>query len=198
MVDVSVRKIAERLRTREPNVLPRAPDTLSAAVAAIVRGAPDSQDAEVLFIRRAESPRDPWSGHMAFPGGRKEPTDADLLATVLRETSEEIGLDLARMASRVGQLDEIEARARGKLTGLIVRPYVFELHPDVQFVPENNYEVAEVLWGRLAPLARGEADTTLRYQGEGYDLTLPAYDVAGRTVWGLTYQMLRALFDRLR
>lgn len=196
MVDVRFPRIAAAVREREPRVLPREASTRAAAVAAIVRDVGD--DTEVLFIRRADNPRDPWSGHMAFPGGRFDPTDPDLFETAIRETREEIGLDLREAASPIGQLDEIEAIARAKPTGMIIRPYVFRLESDAPIVPPTDLEVAEVLWGRLGPLARGEADTTLRYVRDGYDLTLPAFDVAGRTVWGLTYQMLRTLLDRLR
>ncbi len=196
MVDARYHRIAEAVSKHPPRVLPRLSGGRAAAVAAIVRDIGD--DTEVLFIRRADNPRDPWSGHMAFPGGRHEPSDEDLLATALRETREEIGVDLREVASVVGQLDDIEAIARARPTGMIIRPYVFRLERDVSIVPPTNHEVAEVLWGRLGPLVRGEADTTLRYVRDGHDLTLPAFDVAGRTVWGLTYQMLRTLFDRLR
>src|SRR4051812_3842337 len=61
-----------------------APAIRRAAVAAILRDA--AEGPEILFIRRAEHPQDPWSGHMAFPGGREEPGDADLLETAIRET----------------------------------------------------------------------------------------------------------------
>src|SRR5258706_15931093 len=47
------------------------PPSSRAAVALILRDGP--QGIEVLFIRRAEHPQDPWSGQMAFPGGRAEP-----------------------------------------------------------------------------------------------------------------------------
>ncbi|MCA9639821.1 MAG: NUDIX domain-containing protein, partial [Myxococcales bacterium] len=67
-----------------------------AAVAAVLR--PTDADTEVLLIRRAEHEGDPWSGHMAFPGGRHDPTDPDLLTTARRETLEEVGLDLSRRA----------------------------------------------------------------------------------------------------
>lgn len=196
MVDARYPRIAEAITRRDPRVLPRAEGGKAAAVAAIVRDVGD--DTEILFIRRAENPRDPWSGHMAFPGGRHEPSDSDLLATAVRETREEVGLDLLEAGTLVGQLDDVEAIARARPTGMIIRPYVFRLERPVPIAPASDREVAEVLWGRLGPLARGEADTTLRYVRDGHDMTLPAFDVEGRTVWGLTYQMLRTLFERLR
>ncbi|HEU4700285.1 MAG TPA: NUDIX domain-containing protein, partial [Gemmatimonadales bacterium] len=63
-----------------------------AAVALVVTPAPDS----MLLIRRAERAGDPWSGHMALPGGRHSRGDADLAATAMRETAEEVGVRLDR------------------------------------------------------------------------------------------------------
>jgi 8-oxo-dGTP pyrophosphatase MutT (NUDIX family) len=125
---------------------------------------------------------------MAFPGGRHEPHDPDLFATALRETREEVGLDLSN-ARALGRLDDIETHQRG----LVVRPYVFEVEGDPPFAVPNQ-EVAEVLWAPLAPLRRGERDTTFAYEHEGRPVRFPAYDVEGRIVWGLTYRMLQLLF----
>jgi 8-oxo-dGTP pyrophosphatase MutT (NUDIX family) len=197
--------IRERLAGRLPrsalldstvSVLPEAPNasTRRAAVAAILRNA--ALGPELLFIRRAEHPNDPWSGHMAFPGGREEPGDGDLLATVVRETREEIALDLERSAALIGRLDELPAVARGRRTGLTIAPYVFELTGQVSL--EGNYEVAEILWAPLAPLFRGELATTFPYEVAGQRVELPAHKVDGRLVWGLTHRMLEGLFQLLR
>jgi 8-oxo-dGTP pyrophosphatase MutT (NUDIX family) len=167
-----------------------------AAVAAIVRPAGD--ESEVLFIRRAEHEHDPWSGHMAFPGGRAEPHDASLLETATRETSEEIGLDLSAHGELLGRVDDVPAIARGKPVGLVIRPYVFALRshdPPLKL----NREVEEVVWGPLGAMARGELDTTLPYRRPGHDdLIMPGYAVEERIVWGLTHRMLINLFDLLR
>lgn len=179
-------------------LLAQAPEAPSpprrAAVATILRDA--SPGPEVLLIRRAEHPRDPWSGHMAFPGGREDPTDPDLFDTAVRETREELALDLMAHARLIGRLDEIPAVARGRRTGLSVHPYVFELTSEAPFAP--NGEVAEALWAPLLPLMRGELLTTIPYELEGRRLDLPAHNVQGRIVWGLTFKMLDSLFARLR
>lgn len=162
-----------------------------AAVAMLLRET--AEGPEVFFIRRAEHPRDPWSGHMAFPGGRQHAGDASLLHTAMRETQEEVGLDLQAEADHIGQLDDLQAIARGKPQETVIRPFVFEVHKDSPLRTQEA-EVAEALWTPLLPLYRGEADTVRPYQWHGTQIDFPAYDVDGRVVWGLTYQMLRSFF----
>jgi 8-oxo-dGTP pyrophosphatase MutT (NUDIX family) len=167
-----------------------------AAVALILRNS--TLGPELLFIRRAEHPNDPWSGHMAFPGGREEPSDESLLQTAIRETREELALDLETSARLIGRLDELPAVARGKRTGLMITPYVFELLEGVPVTWTGNYEVAEVLWTRVEPLFLGARATKYAYELAGNRLELPAHDVEGRVVWGLTHRMLEMLFAQLR
>ncbi len=171
-----------------------APDDKRAAVATVLRDS--SEGPQVLLIRRAEHPRDPWSGHMAFPGGRETDTDTNLLATAVRETREELGLDLTQAATLLGCLDMLPAVARGRRVGLSIAPFVFELTEPAALTP--NYEVAEWLWTPLSPLFLGVRGTTIPYDFEGTRLALPGFDVEGRVVWGLTYRMLEMLFARLR
>jgi 8-oxo-dGTP pyrophosphatase MutT (NUDIX family) len=188
------RETADRLWLADagPEVVP-APGK-RAAVAAIVRDA--ATGPEALFIRRAEHPNDPWSGHMAFPGGREAPGDPDLLATAIRETHEELGLDLVRSARLLGRLDTLPAVARGRRVGLTIAPFVFELTEQAPLLA--NYEVAEWIWAPLVPLFEGTNATTMPYEFEGQRIALPAFDVEGRVIWGLTYRMLETLFARLR
>ena len=75
-----------------------------AAVSLVLRTA---AELEVLLIKRAESERDPWSGHMALPGGRREPGDPDLAGTAIRETAEETGVELEARGWRLGRLAEV-------------------------------------------------------------------------------------------
>lgn len=162
-----------------------------AAVAMLLRDV--GSGPEVFFIRRAEHPQDPWSGQMAFPGGRHQLEDPSLLDTAIRETREEVGFDLGDGAEAIGQLDDLQAVARGKPQETVIRPFVF----DVRHAPPiraDHREVAEALWTPLLPLYRGEVDTVRSYDWRGTRIDFPAYDVDGRVVWGLTYQMLRSFF----
>lgn len=163
-----------------------------AAVAVILRERP--RDLELMLIRRAEREGDPWSGHMAFPGGHLDPTDADLQAAARRETLEEVGFELPSDAY-VGALDEYPARARGRFTGMIVSPFVFAVSGEPNLTP--NHEVAEVVWAPVSPMMRGELDTTRRWQRDGESFNLPGYAVGPHVVWGMTYGMLQLLFDHL-
>src|SRR6186713_2279177 len=75
----------------------------------------------LLLVRRSEREGDPWSGHMALPGGHAHPEDADLLHTARRETLEEVGVDLAG-AELLGQLDDVSPM---RSSDMAVRPFVF-------------------------------------------------------------------------
>lgn len=161
-----------------------------AAVAAVLRpGGP--RGPEALFIKRALREGDPWSGQMAFPGGKHEDSDPDLATTARREAREEVGLDLER-AELLGRLEDIRTHTGDTL----VRPFVFVLHEPVVLVP--NDEVAEVHWGELVPMARGERDTTLTWSRGELSMRFPGYDLNGNTIWGLTHRMLQLLFERAR
>ncbi len=163
--------------------------TATAAVAAIIRERNPELGPEILLIRRAEDPRDTWSGHMAFPGGRRDQDDASLLATAVRETLEEVGLDLSTDADLLGRLIPMPAMRR---TTFLIAPFVFDLRNDATLSP--NREVAETIWAPIAPMIRGDLDATYGYMRDGIELPMPAFRVKERVVWGLTYQMLRTLF----
>ena len=196
-IDIAtVRRRLAELGPPEPTDEPGA----RAAVAIVLReraGGAGADGVEVLFIRRADHPLDPWSGHMAFPGGRADEVDGgDSLKTALRETQEELGLSLREHGETVGRLPDLPAIARGKRVGLVITPHVFALHDEVELRPSD--EVAEAIWVPLAPLVRGEQRTIYPYVHEGRHLELPGHRVGERVVWGLTYQMLESFFDRLR
>jgi 8-oxo-dGTP pyrophosphatase MutT (NUDIX family) len=176
----------------------RAPRQLShpgseAAVAMILRFA---RQPEVLLIRRSEQSGDPWSGHMALPGGRREPADPSCLETAIRETREEVGIELAHQGELLGRLDDVTAIARGRPLDLVIVPFVFVLREAVTLTPSG--EVDQALWADLEPLAAGRAAGTRPYVYQGQTLELPAFRVGPHLVWGLTYHMLTMLFALLR
>lgn len=159
-----------------------------AAVAAVVT---DRHD--VLLIRRASFPGDPWSGHLAFPGGRMEPTDPAPLDAAIRETREELGLPLSPELL-VGALDDLAAV--GGRPGLVIRPYVFRW-PGALPSLAPNAEVDGVLWLGLERLLANDGRTTMTWERDGVSLRLPCVDFDGHRLWGLTLRMIDDLLDRL-
>ena len=146
---------------------------------------------ELLLIERATREGDPWSGHMALPGGHREPTDADLAATAERETLEEVGLDLGAHGERLGRLSDCEP-IRG--VPIAVRPFVY-------LVPSRptltlSAEVRQALWVPVAPLLGGSRQATYTLQRGDQRLEFPAWDIDGHLVWGLTYRVLDEFFRR--
>lgn len=184
--------LAARLRSEDdPTYAPD--DGPRAAVAAILRHAP-SGDAELFFIQRAEHPNDPWSGHVAFPGGRRDPGDASLLATAVRETREEVGLDLDAHASLLTRLPDLPAFTKGKRANLVVTPFVFALRSDPGVVANN--EVAHTMWVPFRSLAEGQGRGIFHYDYNGTKLELPCIRFGERVLWGLTYRMLELMLER--
>jgi 8-oxo-dGTP pyrophosphatase MutT (NUDIX family) len=161
-----------------------------AAVAVVLVPAPDA----VLLIRRAERAGDPWSGHMALTGGRREAEDPDLVATALRETFEEVGLQLAR-ADLLGGLDDVVPRTP-VLPPIAVRPFVFGLARRPALTP--NPEVAGVRWVHLDHLLHPETYHSARLEIRGEPRDFPAYRVDESIVWGMTERILTGLLGQLR
>ncbi len=184
--------IRAALAARPPSLITE-PVGSRAAVALVLRQGDD--DVELLFIRRAEHPDDPWSGHMAFPGGRAEPDDPDLRTTAVRETGEEVGVDLARSAECLGALDEIKAIARMRPVSLAIAPYVFRLKE--RFEPRLSDEVRSVHWLPLEPLMGDALRSTMDYVHQGVAIQFPCLRVEELVIWGLTYRMFVGLQERL-
>jgi 8-oxo-dGTP pyrophosphatase MutT (NUDIX family) len=170
-------------------------DARRAAVALVFRDGAQG-GLELLFIRRAEHEKDPWSGHMGFPGGRQEPGDPDLAATAVRETLEETGLDLAADGDPLGALDEVKALARGRPVDLVIAPFVHRLRRRLEGAP--SHEVVSLHWLPLERLLSPETRSTLRYAFEENVLELPCLRIDGLVIWGLTYRMFESLVSVLK
>ena len=164
-----------------------------AAVAMILREA--GRDSDILMIRRAERDGDPWSGHMAFPGGRMDREDRHGHAVALRETREEIGLDLAEDPC-IGRLSEIMTHFQWRRRAMVVTPYVFRLDRETSFEP--NHEVDEVVWVPMSFLADPLNRKSMVWERRGVRLPLPCYHYEGRRIWGLSLMMLDEMLALLR
>jgi len=188
--------ILERLRTRfgeHPGRAARFEGTPArAAVALIFRAM--TGELELLMIRRAEREGDPWSGNVALPGGRFDPSDESLVDTAIRETQEETGVDLRRDGVLLGMLDELHPRTP-VLPPIVVTPYVFALtavaQEPVSLVLSD--EVAEAFWVPLAMLADPDVTQETEIQRRNETWRVQAFMVQERVVWGMTERILRNL-----
>jgi 8-oxo-dGTP pyrophosphatase MutT (NUDIX family) len=191
--DLTPAQVAQRLEPYRPKTVAAGRRTRRAAVAAILRfdGAGPGAGPEVLLIERAVNAADRWSGHVSFPGGHWEERDPDLLATSIRETREEVGVDLGRAGRLLGLLPPLKAVARQRILPMTITPFVFHLaeaHPVVL-----GAEAAGWFWLPLAAAASGVLDGRHEYRLGPVPLQFPCWRHDGHVVWGLTLQMLRSL-----
>ncbi len=187
--DSRLTRLPERLSVG-PQTGDEDPSLIWAAVAAILTPDPEA----VLLIRRAERSGDPWSGHMALPGGRRDPGDPDLLATVVRETAEELGVDLSRIPP-AGVLDDVVPRT-AVLPPVAVRPFVFVLPTRPALTP--NHEIASAQWVSLDDLLSPGAYHPVRLNVAQQIRDFPAYQVENALIWGMTERILTNLLDHVR
>ena len=194
IVRLPLASIEESFARRSGAELGGVPKERKAAVAAVLREPPNQEGgAELLFIRRAEHPKDPWSGQMGLPGGRVEPGDASPFDTAVRETLEEVGLDLSRVARPVGRLSEVRTHLPLGSSPHSVVPFCFALEGDPALTP--NGEVQEALWVPLVFLADRRNRSSFTWVRRGVPLPMPCYDWNGRVVWGLTLRIVEELLE---
>jgi 8-oxo-dGTP pyrophosphatase MutT (NUDIX family) len=164
-----------------------------AAVALIFRAGEDGSP-ELLFIKRAEYPGDPWSGQIAFPGGREEAGDTSLAETAIRETREETGIDLAREGMLIGTLDDLRPRTI-RLPAVVVRPYVALLDQKEPLV--LSPEVALAFWipfGALSHTESWQEDTVF---ARGIQINARVFRHEEHLIWGMTERILAQLLALL-
>lgn len=163
-----------------------------AAVSLILREGPEL---EALLIKRAKAEGDPWSGHMALPGGRRDPDDADLLATAVRETHEETGVVLDPRRMVLGHLPTLEP-STFRLPPLSIHPFVFGV-PGGTEASVASPEVDEVLWTPVRRFAGPEARSNVEIPLDDGRRTFPCFRVGHRVIWGLTFRILTDFLRRL-
>lgn len=130
------------------------------------------------------------AGQVAFPGGRSEPQDHDALATALRESEEEIGLDRS-LVTPLGYLDRFET-----ISGFCITPVVARIASNARLYPAPD-EVAEVFEVPLAFLL--DPANLRRYTMEfrGHQRPMVEFVHAGHRIWGATAAMLCNLLQRM-
>lgn len=181
-------RLARALAARPPLRVDE-PGRRLAAVAVIAAPHPDS----ILLIRRSERLGDPWSGHLGLPGGGFDPEDVDLLGTAVRETREEVGVELSGTAC-LGSLDDVAPRTP-VLPPITVRPFVFCL--DRRPALRLSDEVAHAFWIELAHLELPGIYQERVLEIHGLPRSVMGYSLEDGLVWGMTERILTPLLTSL-
>jgi 8-oxo-dGTP pyrophosphatase MutT (NUDIX family) len=168
----------------------RGPQHREAAVALVVR---PRASLELLLIRRAELHGDPWSGHVALPGGRRAAADADLLVTACREAQEEVGLPLGQVGAFVGALDEITPTTP-YLPPLVIAPFVMAVPADSRADPDPR-EVQAAVWVPVDALRESTALSEVMIELPDGNGRFPALVYGEFEIWGLTYRILAQFLE---
>ena len=179
-------KIKQRLAQFQKEPAGFEPQAGRAAVAIILR---ESENAtEMLMIRRAVREGDPWSGHMGFPGGRRDAGDGSNLRCALRETEEELGVDLAQCGRQLGELTDVNTGWRADRPEMLVTPFVFQVDAVPAMTP--NDEVAEVVWVPLDFLMQPDKREPMQWEWQGKTLETDSYLFESYRIWGLSLMMI--------
>jgi 8-oxo-dGTP pyrophosphatase MutT (NUDIX family) len=157
----------------------------NAAVSLLLR--PIDKEFKILVVKRVENPRDPWSGQMALPGGRREPQDQDLKQTAIRETMEETGINLLDRSRFLGVLDVYRSTVRPEMR---IIPFVvlLEHEPTVKL---NRGELESWVWVTPKQLAENRGSARFSFG------VLPVYRIGGNMIWGMTYSVLTSFTQLL-
>lgn len=190
---ITVEEIRRHLDAHVPSLstAPIEQARLRAAVAIITRPAPE--DVELLFIRRSEFDGDPWSGDIAFPGGRIDTPDEPPRRAAERETLEEVGIDLAG-AEYLGQIDDVT----GHTEAVLVSGFVYALSEVVELRP--NHEVAATGWVAMDSLRDPGRQVMRSFKYLESDVKMPAlriFDDDWPVLWGLTYRFTEIFLNVL-
>ena len=148
---------------------------------------------EMLMIQRAVREGDPWSGHMGFPGGRKDASDATDVACAKRETLEEIGFDLDTYGELICQLSDVNTGWRADRPEMLVAPFIFRVDSTPDF--ELNHEVDDTIWVPLSFLLDDANRSRHQWDWRGEVLESDAFTYDNRLIWGLSLMMIDELLE---
>ena len=159
-------------------------DSLEASAAVVVLLRTVGQDFQVLLVKRAEALTDAWSGQTALPGGKRDPEDKDIKATVVRETLEETGINLLEDCLFLGTMKPLRSIQKPKMK---IAPFVVLQKKEQQI--KLNEELTKYFWARLKELEKNKERVKLPL-GE-----FPAFTTNKHVIWGLTYNILQNLLS---
>ena len=188
-----IARLAQALVQAPGRTVADEPNRRWAAIALTIRLG-GAGEPELLMIKRADHEGDPWSGHVAVPGGRMDPGDADLAATATRETLEETGIDLASAGRFLGTLDDVAPRTP-YLPPTSIRPFVVAVAGQPSVVP--SAEVARWFWVPLSAIRDQRAWSVRSVLVRGSPRQERTFMYREHVVWGLTERVLRQLVTLL-
>jgi len=140
----------------------------------------------LMMIKRSTREDDPWSGQMAFPGGHRDGQET-LLEAAIRETREEIGVDLSS-ARLLGALPQLMLPPRLNLPRMVIQPFGFELSSPP--ITTTNREVASVHSFALDELYDGLGRGEFVWQKHDRPITLPEVRLGGVKIWGISLRII--------
>jgi 8-oxo-dGTP pyrophosphatase MutT (NUDIX family) len=187
--ELSLFDLLADLGSYRPRVEPDS-SRIPAAVSLICVRDPDA----LLLIRRAVRDGDPWSGQLGLPGGRKSPADADLLSTAIRETFEEVGIELPP-SRLITALDDL-APTTAALPRITVRPFVFLLEDRPVLFP--NLEVASTWWVTLEALVAPGVYGAYEIAARDLVMSRPGYRLPEGVLCGMTERILTPFLQVLQ
>ena len=161
-------------------------DNLDANAAVLVLLRAVDQELQVLLVKRAEKSTDPWSGQIAFPGGKRDTEDKNLKETIIRETLEETGLNIVVRCRFLGAMESVRSTQRPEMK---ILPFVVLQEKEQEI--KLNEELTEYFWTPLEEMDRNKG--CVKYRSENF----PAFIMGGNNIWGLTYRILHNLLALL-
>ena len=188
---MSIDHLIQTLQDFERPVSAHGTPERKAAVAIVLSAG--KQGVEMLMIRRAVREGDPWSGHMGFPGGRRDPEDSSSQACAARETHEEIGLDLWKHGSLLCELSDVNTGWRPDRPEMLIAPFVYWL--DEVPTLSLNHEVDDVVWVPLGFFQEPDNRQALKWEWRGESIESDAYYYDDNQIWGLSLMMIDELLD---
>ncbi|MGI9533907.1 MAG: NUDIX hydrolase [Thermodesulfobacteriota bacterium] len=182
-----VNKLEEYYKSRIPNRITEAEHYVYASVAVIM-----NNGHEILFIKRPENPKDPYSGHVAFPGGKNKTEDESLLFTAIREVKEEVGINLEKDARIIGELDQLKP-LNPEGPKYIVTPFFAVLEKENKIV--INDEVENFIWIPLKHLLDNDNMRVRLKERSGQTIEDFVYKYENYIIWGMTGRIINSFVN---
>ena len=170
--------------TKLPTVLTPISDEQGANAAVALLLKPKRSDFDLLLVKRVENPSDSWSGQMALPGGKREPKDASLKDTVMRETLEETGVELSQCRF-LGVLGAVRSEPKPDFK---ILPFVVLLENEPR-LKLNKAELERFMWVPYEEVVGSKGVVEFSFG------KFPAYIFADAVVWGITYRILSEFLE---